>query len=61
MPLTVKARFAKHLSDLKKEFVNLGIYFLRDSSDLIQLDTQDAMDVDVFYTVRTIEGLATKQ
>ena len=46
---------------MKKEFVNLGNPFLLDSTDLIQLGTQDVLDMDVVCTVRNIKGLATKQ
>ena len=49
------------LPDLKKEFVNLGNPFFGDSTDLIQLGTQDVLDMDVVCTVRNIKGLATKQ
>ena len=50
-----KARFAKHVSDLKKEFVNLGNPFLGDSTDLTQLGTEDVIYLDVVCTVRNIE------
>ena len=56
-----KTRFS-HVSDLATEFKHLGNPFLPDeAAELIQLDTKDVMDPEVFYTVRTIKDLGLSQ
>ena len=56
-----KTRFS-HVSDLATEIKHLGNPFLPDeAAELIQLDTKDVMDPEVFYTVRTIKDLGLSQ